>query len=167
MRLSSSIHRRRAPLYNNERTHPMLDLKDFIHLPQLATLFDELAADAPGFVVVAGLEPRPLASQLLGGAFRVTPPSGRSMVFGIVARRLLAAHPGQQAMVVAETRDVVRFPKRRGRVEYALVRPPFTFASLIEEAIQRGQAKILFFFQAEDGIRDPLVTGVQTCALPI
>src|SRR5438105_10505746 len=26
---------------------------------------------------------------------------------------------------------------------------------------------ILFFFQAEDGIRDPLVTGVQTCALPI
>src|SRR5207247_3130762 len=23
------------------------------------------------------------------------------------------------------------------------------------------------FFQAEDGIRDPLVTGVQTCALPI
>src|SRR5207247_4646863 len=24
-----------------------------------------------------------------------------------------------------------------------------------------------FFFQAEDGIRDPLVTGVQTCAIPI
>ena len=24
-----------------------------------------------------------------------------------------------------------------------------------------------FFFQAEDGIRDQLVTGVQTCALPI
>src|SRR5438034_6057758 len=26
---------------------------------------------------------------------------------------------------------------------------------------------ILFFFQAEDGIRDHCVTGVQTCALPI
>src|SRR5258708_27154125 len=26
---------------------------------------------------------------------------------------------------------------------------------------------IYFFFQAEDGIRDDLVTGVQTCALPI
>src|SRR6202158_70842 len=25
----------------------------------------------------------------------------------------------------------------------------------------------IFFFQAEDGIRDPVVTGVQTCALPI
>src|SRR5258708_17243299 len=27
--------------------------------------------------------------------------------------------------------------------------------------------KLVFFFQAEDGIRDDLVTGVQTCALPI
>src|SRR5437879_6721591 len=26
---------------------------------------------------------------------------------------------------------------------------------------------LLFFFQAEDGIRDTSVTGVQTCALPI
>src|SRR5258708_17500676 len=27
--------------------------------------------------------------------------------------------------------------------------------------------QLCFFFQAEDGIRDDLVTGVQTCALPI
>jgi len=27
--------------------------------------------------------------------------------------------------------------------------------------------EIIFFFQAEDGIRDVAVTGVQTCALPI
>src|SRR2546422_3792254 len=27
--------------------------------------------------------------------------------------------------------------------------------------------ELLFFFQAEDGIRDVAVTGVQTCALPI
>src|SRR5207247_9107238 len=30
-----------------------------------------------------------------------------------------------------------------------------------------GIQPVVFFFQAEDGIRDPLVTGVQTCALPI
>src|SRR2546429_4770229 len=31
-----------------------------------------------------------------------------------------------------------------------------------------GRAGVsLFFFQAEDGIRDVAVTGVQTCALPI
>src|SRR5258708_24376601 len=29
------------------------------------------------------------------------------------------------------------------------------------------RALLVFFFQAEDGIRDDLVTGVQTCALPI
>src|SRR2546430_6005071 len=30
-----------------------------------------------------------------------------------------------------------------------------------------AQAYVCFFFQAEDGIRDLTVTGVQTCALPI
>src|SRR2546422_3313854 len=30
-----------------------------------------------------------------------------------------------------------------------------------------GVATCFFFFQAEDGIRDVAVTGVQTCALPI
>src|SRR2546430_10054153 len=30
-----------------------------------------------------------------------------------------------------------------------------------------ARAVLLFFFQAEDGIRDLTVTGVQTCALPI
>src|SRR5687768_17707580 len=32
---------------------------------------------------------------------------------------------------------------------------------------ERSQVYSLFFFQAEDGIRDVAVTGVQTCALPI
>src|SRR5262249_59923031 len=31
----------------------------------------------------------------------------------------------------------------------------------------RASAMYVFFFQAEDGIRDWSVTGVQTCALPI
>src|SRR2546430_9334831 len=31
----------------------------------------------------------------------------------------------------------------------------------------RGDMCFFFFFQAEDGIRDLTVTGVQTCALPI
>src|SRR5580658_10763423 len=30
-----------------------------------------------------------------------------------------------------------------------------------------GRSLVFFFFQAEDGIRDYKVTGVQTCALPI
>src|SRR5437762_9468913 len=31
----------------------------------------------------------------------------------------------------------------------------------------RADSLVTFFFQAEDGIRDTSVTGVQTCALPI
>src|SRR2546430_8555554 len=30
-----------------------------------------------------------------------------------------------------------------------------------------SRVQLVFFFQAEDGIRDLTVTGVQTCALPI
>src|SRR5260364_288727 len=33
--------------------------------------------------------------------------------------------------------------------------------------LQNHRRALFFFFQAEDGIRDDLVTGVQTCALPI
>src|SRR5256885_1229115 len=42
---------------------------------------------------------------------------------------------------------------------------------LLEGTLQAGtfavSDKLFFFFQAEDGIRDYKVTGVQTCALPI
>src|SRR2546421_4763769 len=36
-------------------------------------------------------------------------------------------------------------------------------------SLRHGQCVLIFFFffQAEDGIRDLIVTGVQTCALPI
>ena len=36
-----------------------------------------------------------------------------------------------------------------------------------EDATLVSAVTLLFFFQAEDGIRDVAVTGVQTCALPI
>src|SRR2546429_7248217 len=39
--------------------------------------------------------------------------------------------------------------------------------SSVEEVQARSQILDVFFFQAEDGIRDVAVTGVQTCALPI
>src|SRR5205809_3408272 len=47
---------------------------------------------------------------------------------------------------------LLRDSKRQGKCVYGVGRP--TRASF-------------FFFQAEDGIRDVAVTGVQTCALPI
>src|SRR6266404_8044642 len=47
---------------------------------------------------------------------------------------------------------------------------PASTAFRMSSAVKAGVTKIMgasFFFQAEDGIRDKLVTGVQTCALPI
>src|SRR2546430_9170890 len=48
----------------------------------------------------------------------------------------------------------VRMPKTKSEVCFAL------FVNLF-------LGYVFFFFQAEDGIRDLTVTGVQTCALPI
>src|SRR5256886_11856495 len=47
---------------------------------------------------------------------------------------------------------------------YAIVIKP----ALVRASVKvRGSFAVFFFFQAEDGIRDLTVTGVQTCALPI
>src|SRR3989475_1932730 len=46
-------------------------------------------------------------------------------------------------------------------------RSDFTVASLSTSSLPLSYEFCLFFFQAEDGIRDLTVTGVQTCALPI
>src|SRR5205085_6286189 len=51
-------------------------------------------------------------------------------------------------------------------------RPSMTLAgsawlSRSKDASRATSFKCFFFFQAEDGIRDLTVTGVQTCALPI
>src|SRR3989449_2021249 len=37
----------------------------------------------------------------------------------------------------------------------------------LSDVVSVGVYVVFFFFQAEDGIRDVAVTGVQTCALPI
>src|SRR5207248_8070706 len=37
----------------------------------------------------------------------------------------------------------------------------------VVDLVARSLVVFFFFFQAEDGIRDRTVTGVQTCALPI
>src|SRR5207249_6120965 len=48
---------------------------------------------------------------------------------------------------------------------------PCTLTCVRSQVIGRidaaDQVLVFFFFQAEDGIRDRNVTGVQTCALPI
>src|SRR5438876_115485 len=47
----------------------------------------------------------------------------------------------------------------------AVQNPELNFAG--SYGLSSTTARAFFFFQAEDGIRDGRVTGVQTCALPI
>src|SRR5256885_11102185 len=42
-----------------------------------------------------------------------------------------------------------------------------TSSASVNDRLHHIQHILFFFFQAEDGIRDYKVTGVQTCALPI
>src|SRR5690625_7500930 len=45
---------------------------------------------------------------------------------------------------------------------------PLWFTSRVSSlSLRQASLYLFFFFQAEDGIRDGHVTGVQTCALPI
>src|SRR2546430_3975174 len=56
---------------------------------------------------------------------------------------------------------------RRDRIVASSSRRSKPVAGASAEEKRRGEALMVFFFQAEDGIRDLTVTGVQTCALPI
>ena len=113
----------------------MLTFKDFFHLPQLDPLIEKLVADEPGLTVVAGLDPRPQATLDAGEGFL---PSGRAAIFRILARQMLTARQLTRAVVVAESKDAVRVPRRLGRrVEFSLVRPPLTYADCLAAAVRR------------------------------
>jgi serine phosphatase RsbU (regulator of sigma subunit) len=112
----------------------MLELRHFIHVPQLDPLVDELVADGPGLSIVAGLSPRldslPGEDGLL--------PSGRLTVFRILMNRILDENPSMQAVAIASDRQAVRVSRRYGRrVQVWSVHPPDSYASRIAAAIRR------------------------------
>src|SRR5256885_4819459 len=86
-----------------------------------------------------------------------TPPYG-GIVLGL--DRIVMLLAGADSL-----REVIPFPKTAKAVDLMVDAPtPVSDAQLKELGIK---VKGYFFFQAEDGIRDYKVTGVQTCALPI
>jgi serine phosphatase RsbU (regulator of sigma subunit) len=113
----------------------LLELKDLIHLPQVDTLLNQLAADEPGLIVVAGLDPRPLAGAATGDRFL---PSGRAAIFRILMRQILAARPRSQAIVVAESEEAVRLPRQiRRQVTLSLVDQIVPYAQRITAAARK------------------------------
>jgi serine phosphatase RsbU (regulator of sigma subunit) len=118
----------------------VLTLKDFYHLPQLDTVVEQLVADGPGLIVVAGLDPRPLAWSAGSEGFL---PSGRSAIFRILMREMLAAQRSARAIVVADSKDAVRVPRQlKRRVEWSLVEPHGDYVESIADAV-RHQPELL------------------------
>src|SRR6478735_8206779 len=69
---------------------------------------------------------------------------------------------------IAHIRHVVSVPETIDFTPSELISPRLSGAMVPRPPIMMPRLpKLVFFFQAEDGIRDYKVTGVQTCALPI
>lgn len=110
----------------------MLTLEHFFHLPQLDPLIEQLVADGPGLIVVAGVDPR---SELAVPDGLL--PSGRSTIFRILMREILESRPGY-AIVVTEDESVVRIPRQiRHRVRFSEIYSPTAYANQIAAARRR------------------------------
>ncbi len=110
----------------------MLDLHDFVHMSQVDTLIEQLAADGPGLILVAGSDAQAALDDSL--------PSGRAVIFRILMRHILLSKPdaATQAIVVAESQEALRAPRQLKRqIKWAMVKPPFTYAGQIASAAQR------------------------------
>lgn len=116
----------------------MLDLGDFVHLPDIEPLIEELVSGGSGLIVVAGLDPRPLLAQ--EGML----PSGRSMLFRILMRMMLHVVPDTRLVTVSEDSHAVRVPRMfRDQAHHLHVTPPYTYASLIVDAVHRQPGLIV------------------------
>src|SRR5690349_6501376 len=60
----------------------------------------------------------------------------------------------ERIFMFLDLKDSTHYAEKLGHIKYS---------RLIQDCFH----ELIFFFQAEDGIRDLYVTGVQTCALPI
>lgn len=115
----------------------MLDLNAFHHLPQLDALFDEIAREDAGLVIVAGLEPRPQFEYDASA-------SGRGVVFGILARRIFSAHPHTRAAIVSEHKDAQLRLSSRTRERAKIFSPTAEedFSAAMGRALERGYSLV-------------------------
>src|SRR5256885_7778909 len=84
----------------------------------------------------------------------------------LAAKLVRPENPSREKLMPYECGiDPVDYSRGRYTVRYYIVAILFVVVDV--ETIVLFPCAVLFFFQAEDGIRDYKVTGVQTCALPI
>ncbi|MEJ2305039.1 MAG: hypothetical protein P8Y14_26255 [Anaerolineales bacterium] len=113
----------------------MLGLRDFFHLPQVDELVGQMVHERSGFMVVAGLDARPMPAQAIQGGFL---PSGRTTIFRILVDQFLLADPSMHGILVTEDKDGFRITRKlRRRLIVWPVQPPQSYAKRLTEAIGR------------------------------
>src|SRR5581483_8850050 len=103
--------------FNCREQITMLDLNAFYHLPPLDALLAEIAREDAGMVIVAGMEPRASIESAENGALA----SGKTLVYGILARQILHAHP-----------------RKRNRVKHFFPKNDETYHALVQQAARLG-----------------------------
>ena len=112
----------------------MLKLRDFLHIPQLDPLFEEMAASKTGLVIISGLDPRPVPSP----SSEVLLPSGRSTIFDIVLQEILTAQPAVKAVIIAADKSTGRVPRQfKRRTTLLSIESLEDYPGRIFEAIRR------------------------------
>lgn len=137
----------------------MLKLADFYHLPEVDTLLAQLVTDRPGLVLVAGLDARPMITPAAGEALAT---SGRSTIFRIVMRELLAAHPAARSFAIATDRAAVRIPREFQRqVQLSLVHTSSSYSDQIAAALVQQPDIVVLDYLGPENIAAALAAARQ------
>lgn len=127
----------------------MFKLRDFLHLPQLDSLMEQLVRDGQGMVVLAGIEARQGPASSPGESIT---PSGLSALFNILLQEIMLGNPHMQALVIAEGKSLARVPRPiKRRVRLLQVEPPYTYEQQMEQAaFQRPGLLVIDHLSAEN-----------------
>ena len=120
----------------------MLSLKDFFHVPRLNQLINSLVRDAPGLIVIAGLEPNSLSNDELNTRRMV---SGKTTILRLLMREILTFYPQMHCILYAEGENPIRAPRElRSRCEWIQTALPEVRLRRLQNAIQRRPGLMVF-----------------------
>src|SRR5260370_32044825 len=108
-------------------------------------------------------------SKTIEGLFGITARLVRTIPYYRSAFLVASSSHGRSVASIVAARGMVMLQLRSketlDRGDYGWLKARHHFVVSARGNLANG--RLVFFFQAEDGIRDSSVTGVQTCALPI
>src|SRR3989339_2094848 len=156
---------------NPERTlNPVIkeeDLTDELNLrPKTFNDFigqEKIKENLGAFITAARQRNEPLDHVLFCGP----PGLGKTTLATIIANELKVNIRSTSGPVLERQGDLAAILTNLADFDILLIDEIHRLPRIVEEVLYPAMEDYQLFFQAEDGIRDWSVTGVQTCALPI